>query len=685
MAITINYTTSGVSATVEHYNSTQGVYPRYYVDIALDTNMQLSIKFRHSGYDDKTGFFGYNVGYKVVGSNGAEIIDITSSAWYFGNSASGDPDRQYGYDASNYKYFSVDLSSFSFPITLDILCQGCDSNKANAIEITDGSGHITIVDARHTHISAPVPPVITETTGKSITVSDYKDGVYCITTNSGYHNTGSPVKFTSYIYQGKEYTFKCRQNCTNCPDGYVYESSTVTGKTWNISGSLVASGANSIVFKAAQTAGTTGGTASSHTITYKLYTSKSTSGTVIATKKANNNIPVTFTDLTPGTTYYCYAYTTDITDNDCWIGGENGASTKTATTVLGNDADVSATTLRASVSWNPGGATSVACIIYCNGNNNTITSSGNYVGFTGLTPGVNYPVSWVVTSIYHYTYKYNVTENGQTVEKTGTIEDILEIEGSTSLTTKQTTLNISVSDDITSKIIRFKSSSNYASDVMEQRISSNTTWDTIEQDEYFIYNNLTHNTSYTIYARIAECYAFDSFGNETSINDSEISNSVSTKLLSLQASISEEHQHSLITLWQSYVDGKPIDSDAIDGTAFEFIDIDTIAKKNNPPYQASEVIEGSNGNTIGNYQTDKKIYSNNLTWYYCEYIVSATITDGYNIVAYAIKTHTIFPAAWIHSNGQWHRYMGHVYTNGEYVPAPVFVYKNNNYIEPNGE
>lgn len=54
-------------------------------------------------------------------------------------------------------------------------------------------------------------------------------------------------------------------------------------------------------------------------------------------------------------------------------------------------------------------------------------------------------------------------------------------------------------------------------------------------------------------------------------------------------------------------------------------------------------------------------------------------------MAYAIKTHTIFPAAWIHSNGQWHRYMGHVYTNGEYVPAPVFVYKNNNYIEPNGE
>lgn len=531
----------------------------------------------------------------------------------------------------------------------------------------------------HTHIDPPAAPTITATTGKTITVSNGEDGLYCNTTNDGWYST--PHTFTG-LTQGTNYSFKCRKYCPDCSEGNVYESTNVTGKTWNISGRHLSSGAKSMVFKATHVAGT-GGNASARTITYKLYETKSTSGTVIATKTGNNGIPVTFTDLEPGKTYYCYAYTTGLGsgDNNCWI---EGASTKSETTISDSSGDVSATTLRASVSWSSGGATSVVCTIECNGQTRTLSSSGSYVGFIGLIPGTIYIAHWRIVSTYTYSYTYTIiNENGEEEVKTGTGADVIETEGGIIRTTKKAEFVPLISTS--SKIIKFRSKSNDPSDIMEQRISSSSTWDTIEQITYGIYNNLTHNTQYTIYCRIAGCYAFNTSGNVTSVNDSEISQTVSTKLLSLSASISEEHQHSLVTLWQAYVDGVATDADAIDGTAFEFTYMDTIAKKSNPPYQASEVIEGSNGNTTGDYQSDKKIYSNDLTWYYCEYIVTASITDGYNIVAAAVAAHTIFPAIWIHSGGQWHRYMPHVYTNGKYVPAPGFVYKNNKYAEPNGE
>ena len=234
-------------------------------------------------------------------------------------------------------------------------------------------------------------------------------------------------------------------------------------------------------------------------------------------------------------------------------------------------------------------------------------------------------------------------------------------------------------------LITFRNESDYLEDIMEQTIIPGYDWEQVEQNTYSIFNNLNHDTIHTISCRIAGCYAFDTSGNQTSVNDSVVSKTVKTKLLSLSGSIIEEHQHSLVTSWQAFVNGIVTNQDAIDNTPFEFSYMDTLAQKNNPPYQAAEVIEGSNGTTIGNYQTDKKVYSNNLTWYYCEYIVTVSITDGYNIVAAAITAHTTFPHTWIFSNGVWHRYMPHIYTNGNYIPAPAFIYKNDKFIEPNGE
>lgn len=532
----------------------------------------------------------------------------------------------------------------------------------------------------HTHIDKPDPPTISSSTGKTITVKNGKDGLYCTSNNDGWYDT--PHTFTG-LTQGKSYNFKCRENCPDCPDNKILESNTVTGRTWNISGQFVDSGAKSMTFKATHIAGT-GGNVNSHTITYKLYTSKSTSGTAIATKTGNNGVPVTFTGLEPGKKYYCYAYTTNLGDgdNNCWIG--DNVSTKEDIKVQGSTGDVSATTLRTSVSWSAGGAKSVTCTLECNGQSRSLGSSGSYVGFTGLSPGLNYTVSWRIVSKYDYTYTYTIIdEDGKEVEKTGTREETIETTGSSSYTTKESKFGSPV--NVTSKIIQFKSNSNYPSDIMEQRISSNNSWDVVEQDTYFIYNNLYQAKTYTIYCRIAGCYAFDTSGNQTTFNDSELSKSVSTYLLTLNGSITEEHQHSIISSWQAYVNGVATDRDAIDGTAFEFTYMDTTARKANRIYQSYEVIEAIDGNTTGNYQYDKKVYSNNLTWYYCEYMITVSITDGFNITSAMITGHTTFPMVWLNTNGGWHRYMGYVYTNNRWVPAPIFVYKNGKFIEPNGE
>lgn len=354
-------------------------------------------------------------------------------------------------------------------------------------------------------------------------------------------------------------------------------------------------------------------------------------------------------------------------------GGTIGSSPKITASSSGK---VSATTISATLSWTSTDTYNEYATITCGGSRKSI-SNGGTVGFTGLTPGNSYTISFQISGTYDI-YEYDEEKKDYVIVGTGTET----ASGSYSLTTKKATLVIDENSDITSKIIRFKSYSNVSSDTMQQKVSAG--WASIAQNTYRIYDNLTHDTSYTIYCRIKGCYAYDSSGNKTSTNDSMISKTVTTKLLSLNSSIVEEKQHSVVTLWQAYVAGVARDRDAIDNTLFTFTYMDTLAIKNNPPYQASEVIEGSDGETIGNYQTDKKIYSNNLTWYYCEYIITASLTDGFNIVANTIIVHTIFPAAWIYSGGQWHRYMGHVYTNGKYVPAPAFIY-NNKFKEPNGE
>ena len=668
---------NGCGGTAEH---TGAANPYFTGSFTLSGSKQLSVTI--SG-NSNNGNFNYDVGFVAKDANGTTTSNTgrlafgTTSGVYHGSTGT--------------VSLSADLSSFVLPINLYFTCGGCNvevngSQYTTPIQWQNNDGWIIGGEAAHTHISKPTV-TITKTSGTTITVSG-GEKVCCVTTNSEWFT--SPHTFTG-LDQGTEYSFKCRQTCPDCPDNLVVESDPVTGVTWNIQAHFLASTPASIVVIATNIPGTAANDV--RDVIWDLYDSNGRFIKGGLQRRSNQAVVFNESEMVPNTLYTFKAKTAGVKnedgeyDNICEI----DAYTTEAAEITGSGGDVSAHTLKVSVSWSPGTAYSSTCLIECNNQTMSLSSSGS-VGFTGLNEGTNYTVSWTITNKYSETYSIGVVgEDGELTTVTGTTYWENTLNGGTSLTTKETVLGtISTS----SKIIKFSSSSkNYSSDMMEERVSRGRIYDSgwvqVAQNTDYVFNNLEHNTEYTIYARIKDCIAFDTSGNSTGVNDSVKSMSIYTRLLSLIGQISEEHQHSLVTLWQARVGLNVVDNntdkDAIDGTLFTFSSMSTTAKKANPPYQSAEVIESINGSTIGDYQTDKKIYSNNLTWYYCEYVVTASITDGYNVVSASVTAHTIFPASWIFSGGQWHRYMGHVYTNGEWVPAPVFICKNNNYIEPNGE
>ena len=625
MAHTIQLTTAGYSGQCSHSSPT--FYGKINVE-ATSSKITLSMSLTTNSESSSGSFFNYDVAYTINGT------EYGKQRWSWSG-------------AGNHSITlctNRDISNVSFPITIVFTCQGCDHAGGNSkcVEFDTGDSTFIFYDNRHTHISAPSAPTITATTGKTITVS----GGDQVNMDSGSWKT-SPNTFTG-LNQGSSHTFKDRKQCS-CGDWYTCSGST-TGKTWSISGSCTKTTTKTMTFKATHTAGTKG---SSSNIVYALYKTKSTSGTAVATKTAASGTEVTFTGLDPKTTYYCYAYSQGISDNDCWLNG----TTKEVFTVGTSSKDASAKTIRGYVTWDAKGSTGVTCTYSCNGTNISRSTSGLYAGFTGLTPGTSYTISYTV-------------KDDEDNTLTGTI----------TITTRKTTFG---SYDHSTKIIEYSSYSNYSDDIMQHSFNG-ASYKDINQNTNDRYNNLTHNTSYTIKARIKNCFAFDSSGTQSSNNDSEISMTITTDLFSLSGSIYEEHQHRIITLWQSYVAGSARNSDSIDGTKFEFSSMVTKAVKK-APYQRSEVKEGTNGNTTGTYQTDKKIYSENLTWYYCEYQITANISDGYNVVSFTVTAHTTFPHAWIYKDGKWHKAMGYIYTGGVWVPAPCFVCNNNVYKEPNGE
>lgn len=667
MSHKINLTTDGYSGQCGHSS------PTFYGKISVSattSSIKLSMSLTTNGESTSGSFFNYDVGFTVNGKL------CGSGRWNW----SGAGNHTYTL-CSNY-----DISNESFPITVVFVCQGCDHAGGNShlVEFDTGDSEFIFYDNRHTHNNTTPTCSIESTSGTTITVKGSGTGSKAVREGSGTWY-GQPHTFTGYS-QGSSHNFYARTRCnaSGCPESDKNEkiSSKVTGKTWNITCSVVEQGYTTMTFGGKQTAGTGG--SNTNSINYKVYKGDGTlfkSGTITSGNNldSNGNYRIGVTGLEPKTSYYCEVESAGIT-NASGVCDNTAASNKSSTydptpvtPSTGGD-DVSATTLKVDIDFGGPDGADVSCTVTCSGGGSITTSTPGCFVFTGLTPGITYTVSYVVT----------ITVTSTITDAKGNKKKVTNTYQQSGTACTQTTYKASFgSIDVTSKIIEFSSHCNKSAS-MEQKLGYGS-WEITSSK---IYNNLTHNTSYSIYARVYGCYAFNSDGSTSSWNDSEISTTVSTLLLSLSGSISEEHQHRIVTLWQAYVGGSARDSDAIDGTSFEFTYKATIAKKVYP-YQRSEVTEGSvdptNGKTSGTYQSDKKIYSENLKWYYCEYVIEANITDGYNVVGASVIAHTTFPHAWIYSGGRWHKAMGHVYTNGAFVPAPCFVDKGSSFREPNGE
>lgn len=639
MSENVNLTNDGLSITAVHSN------PSYEANITLDNNLKLIIEISNTGCNPAYDYFDYDVGYRVSGynKNTGDYKEIE-----------GEPKRltfNIGTENKVSVNFEPDISSLSFPIKLELLCQGCDHNNNGTYLVPwdNGKGIYIINDARHTHISTPAAPTIVKTTGKTITVR----GDNKVKEGKNGEAYDSDHKFGGYE-QGSEHIFYAEKSCPECPDKLIFTSSNgTTAKTWDISIVCTYKSSNTLKFKATHTAGTIG-YANSNTITYVLYFSEDRN-TAFKRTTGNNGSEIEFTGLPTDREYYCKALTTGMDDNICGI---TVAIKKFEVEPFACvSVDVSAKTLRICGIWEPNDSKNIKCEFSCNGWTVTRTESEKYATFTGLEPGAT------------YTIKFSIYDDGGN-----------KVSSSATVTTKKAMFN---NIQNTSKIIKYSSYSNKSEDKMEQKIDGRD-YTPIYQGTYISYDNLIHNTTYKIYTRIKDCYAFDAEGNETEINDSEISTDITTYELTLEGSIYEQHQHSIVTLWQAKVNGSNCDRDLLDNSPFNFTSTKTVAKKD-INYQQSEIIENNNGDTIGNYQVDKKIYSTNLTWYYCKYIITAEISDGYNKVSASVTAHTTFPYTWIYNNGSWHKAIPYIYTNNKFVPAPCFVYNNDKYIEPNGE
>lgn len=722
-------------------------YPEYfaYVDIQYVKNkdgttdknkINLDISLKRIGGSGYGSYFYYDVAYKINGKKIGVITDFNFD----------ERDGSTQPVTKNFKTYTLDLTTYEFskenPIEIQIVCVGCnhgsgdaegfaefdtyerhsglldgqtydpqsklepqnitiynngneyiaegskDGNITAKIKIDDGTNKyyrveygstISLYDYRHEHITSCNPPTIVSVTGKTVTVEVDQANNYiaCCQKDSNTNIDTSKLnwiklentkKYTfNNLQQGTLYNFYYKKMCPDCSDKKFAISNPVEATTWNITGSYQAVNTKKIAIKANDIAGTKGN-ASNTNIICKLYREESTSSTLVQQKTipyANkNNINTDnplFTGLTPNTTYYCYMYTENIIDNDCWITVKTGIP---FSLIDKNPikTDVSATTTKINISWNQNNSKDVECTYLCNSKEKSTATSGSNIVFISLKQGENYEIKYIIND-----------DEGN------------EISGKVNITTKKITM---FEINSTSKIIEILASANNVYDVIEAMVADDAgAFKSITQNKKEVYDELTHDTTYYVAARIRDCYAFDvTNGNKTDVNDSLIEYSIRTSLLDLKNTGIESNQHSIKTTWQATLNGSNCDKDPIDGTIYKFGVAYAIPKKENG-YQTYGVDDKkSNGRVEGKYEENKTLYFKDLDWYFCKYDITVVITDGHNNVTKTISTHTTYPFSWIYENGKWNKCKIYVYDENvnDFILAPVFIYEDYRYIESNG-
>ena len=689
----------GSSEKVEYVTNSDHRNPIFSVDIKITSNKVLSATFHSTA----GGYFGYRVGIQAWDSSHENDVAMVSTADYAGQKDNLDGNGNWRWNGADQDVeISMNISKLQLPIYLRLVCAGCDSAKyinlhgyafysnSPVYDGTKAGGGYKIIQG-HTHIDTPKAPVITKVSGKTITVQ-------CDPSDSAANNTGMVQDTDSNDWKNSGYTFtynkgvtkqfrarrKCDSDCTNSSDEQWFKSdSTTTGRTWNISGGCTALSTNSLTFNVQHYPGYDGVNeipANSVKIKGALYTEVSDRSRYtnaigdIKTADSSNNF--TFTNLNPDFNYYFRAWSENITDANGVLDNfiDIDATTNGMFAVSSWYAYPSATTIGAHAFWNSNGSSGTKCIVSCNNKTMVITSSGGGVGFTGLSPGSTYLVT--------FTFSDNA---GNTVVKEVAVTTYkLSI---TSITSSSQAIAIYPHANFSNNVIRSAIYSEDGSTIIKD-------WQNSKPDNKKIFNKLTHNTKYTCKLEIMDCYAYNAAGIQTDTNDSTISKSISTLNLLLSVNVKYIYQTQLISEARAYVEEDPTKpesvrtiryKDPIDGTAFYYFNLTTLVEPGGGEYRTEGITERRVGNTTGRYEYNNAwIYSNNLPYSYCRYRVVVMLSDGFNIVTSTATSHTEFPYCRIFVDNKWCQAVPYIYTNGKWEKAEVLIHNYGAFRECNG-
>ena len=641
--------------------------PKWDAYIKITADLKLTVTLKNTKGNDSTYYNGI-VGVRLNGIS--ESDSVASGSWSFSGT---------GYT----KELCTNLQLKKFPNNLYLYCSECtDSNYIY--------GDIQFTDARHSK-NKPEPPVIVSSTGTTITVKPGKASSDCVSGTYEFKNVNAETwhdKQTtlggSGVYgKGTEHTYKARQQCV-CKNEYLY-SDTVTGKTWDINGSLVSTTTNSLTFTVTQIAGNgKDDDASSEKIRYKLYyDSGCTNGATSATDcTVGETKKITIDNLKSNTTYWLKAWTSGMHDTNGDVDNYvilKGKTDKIPFVLNSIACDTSATTMRIKANVTDNDSTGIK-ILYIirdarTGNNINTSSAINvseYYVVTGLAKGVEYNIIYECKDSDNY-----VVSDNRTYATTKNLAF-----SNTAATTKNIKVDLnSTGGAITCWIIDPQSS---------------TFSPTSTNGNTFYFSNLYMAKTYNIYAELNGCYKYDSHGVPTATNDSRINISKTTCELLVSLSSSSSKQYSITSAYQLYMkngsNSVPTGVDAIDNSHYKCTSI-TIKPTNG---SRKDILDAdlANETSITNLpivNTDGTCSTtiNNLKYSYCEYQITAVFTDGgaQNSIAIVIHITTTYPYVYIYSNkdNKYHKAIPYIYDGNKYRISIAHVYDNNKYKEMNGE
>lgn len=691
--------------------------PKYYVDFTLDENKKLTVTFK-SRYTSSAYYFGYKVGYEAWDENHKNdvIRCISTNIWsWIGNA---------NISNSDLTLEQADLSGLEFPIYIRAICDGCPaSGKGGAVNSTNigyitGFAHYSSsvaygpngtygggaykIEKLHDHISTPNAPIIVKTSGTTITVkcdpndtsaSDHSGYIKNVSdsgtpwfngdgengyTFTGVGNTTNATTSGDTITNEKKFKSRryCGDDCTNT-EKYIESTEETSGSTWGLRSSVRSITSNSVTIDFFQTFGTNGNINTQ--VKCRLYSTKDLMDSDDLTRSSGPYIEeitgdsATFSNLSSRTTYWYKAWSIGIVNEaskpDNITYGKITTIQSFKITEYQIDG-VSATTAKITMAWEADDNSYIYCSAILEKNTNhdvaQVIAFGHISGtdsksvvFTGLEPGTSYIVTY---SFDDGATSYSFTQY---------------------LLTKGVNIyNVSSS----SKAIRYMvNATGIENDILQTTVDDREWRNTVKYG-ITIQNNLTHNTTHVIKAKILNCYAYDADTKQlTTINDSIVTRNCDTcELSAIFGDTLYAEQHTITFNTKTYLNGVSYAGDPITGDPYTVIKVNTTAIKDegfNGPFDNEENSSMVIFGTVSRPNIGKTIVVH-ADYYYCHYKINFTITDGCNeIKSSTADIYTEFPYSLIRHNDSWKKVKPYVYHDGKWTPATIFTFMNNKWNE----